>query len=72
MPKTKPNKPQVSRPQLSKRQKYDDREAQFKNPLLRVAIAPVAELQRSDPGWAEIDRLGELRKYEGYVEVVER
>jgi len=67
MPKTKPTKPQVS-----KRYKYDEREAQFKNPLLRVAIAPVAELQRSEPGWCEIDRLGELRKYEGYVEVVEK
>lgn len=65
MPKTKPNKPQIS-----KRRAIDDRATQFKNPLLRVAIAPVAELRKSDPEYMEIDRLDRLKEFEGYYEVI--
>lgn len=65
-PKTQPKKAEVVR-----RHAIDDRDPQFENPLLRVAIKPVAELQKSDPGWKPIDNLHRLSEYEGYFEVLE-
>jgi len=56
----------------TKRKAIDDHESQFKNSILRVAIAAVHELRKSDPYWMSVDRLDRLGEYEGYYEVVKK
>jgi len=55
-----------------KQQRQDDLDQRFLSPLLRVAIEPEARRRETEPGWTAIDRLGELRRYEGYYERCEK
>jgi len=48
--------------------KLNDQAKQFKNPLLRVWCHKDAPPK----GWEPVDRLGEMDRYYGYYERVER